>query len=184
MRTAALIPLALITGVITGCGGAVPDLERQETASRTAASPKRDLTLSLPRVPATEVASAIERAAPKPFPASVRRYHPRPRPKPAPTPVARPAVDAAAPTPEPASAPTGSQAVAEPVALDDAASSGRELAPGRTAIRAGMKRRQKHNVLLAIKGYPNRAAIYFPSTSPGSNNASKLSDREHNQFPC
>jgi len=132
MRTAALIPLALITGVITGCGGAVPDLERQETASRQAASPERDLTLSVPRVPATEVASAIELAAPKPFPAPVRRHHPRPRPKPAPTPVARPAADPAAPTPEPVTAPTVSQALAEPVPLDDAASSGRELAPGRT----------------------------------------------------
>ena len=131
MRTAALIPLALITGVITGCGGAVTDLERQETATRTAALPERDLTLSVPRVPATEVASAIELAAPKPFPAPVRRHHPRPRPKSAPTPVARPAVDAV-PTPEPVSAPTVSQALAEPVPLDDAASSGRELAPGRT----------------------------------------------------
>jgi hypothetical protein len=131
MRTAALIPLALITGVITGCGGAVTDLERQETASRTAASLERDLTLSVPRVPATEVASAIELAASKPFPAPVRRHHPRPRPEPAPTPVARPAV-AVAPTPEPVSAPTVSQALAEPVPLDAAASSGRELAPGRT----------------------------------------------------
>ena len=132
MRTAALIRLTLITGVITGCGGAGTDLERQETASRTAASPERDLTLSVPRVPATEVASPIELAAPKPFPAPVRRHHPRLRPKPAPTPVARPAVDSAAPTPEPVTAPTVSQALAEPVPLDDAASSGRELAPGRT----------------------------------------------------
>jgi hypothetical protein len=132
MRTAALIPLALITAVITGCGDAVTDLERRETASRSAASLERDLTLSLPRAPATEVASAIELAAPKPFAAPVRRHHPRPRPKPAPTPVARPAVDPVAPTPEPVSAPAVSEALAEPVPLNDAASSGRELAPGRT----------------------------------------------------
>jgi len=132
MRAAALVPLALITAVITGCRGAVTDLERQETASRTAASLERDLTLSVPRVPATEVASAVELAAPKPFPAPVRRHHPKPRPKPAPAAVARPAVDPVAPTPEPVGVPTVSQALAEPVPLDDAASSGRELAPGRT----------------------------------------------------
>jgi hypothetical protein len=132
MRRAALVPLTLITAVITGCRGAGTDLERQETASRMAASPERDLTLSVPRGAATEVASPVELAAPKPFPAHVRRDHPRPRPKPAPTPVATPAVDAVAPTPEPVSAPTVRQAVAEAIPLDDAAASGRELAPGRT----------------------------------------------------
>ena len=133
MRTAVLIPLTLITAVIAGCRGDGTNLlEREDTASRTAASPERDLTLSVPQTPATEVASAVELAAPKPVAAPVRRYHPRPRPKPAPAPVAEPAGDAVAPTQEPVSAPTVSQALVEPAPMDDAASSGRELAPGRT----------------------------------------------------
>jgi hypothetical protein len=133
MRTAVLIPLALITAVVTGCRSSVTNLSKQdESAARPAASPERDLTLSVPQTPTTEVASALELAAPKPFATPVRRHHPRPRPKPAPAPVAEPAHDAVSPTPELVSAPTVSEALGAPVPLDAAASSGRELAPGRT----------------------------------------------------
>jgi hypothetical protein len=135
MRTAFLIPLAFTAAVVAGCGGEVSTTsEREETATRAGASLERDLTLSVPRMPATEVASAVELSAPKPAPATTRRHHPRPNPAPAsvPAPAAEPEHDAA-PEPEatPVSAPTVGEAIAD-AAVDDAANGGRELAPGRT----------------------------------------------------
>jgi hypothetical protein len=130
MRPAFLIPLALTVAVVAGCGGeVVKSSDREESASRTAASPDRDLTLSNPRIAETEVASAVELALPNPVAAPTR--HPRPRPKlaPAPAPAPEPEPEAAV---EPASAPTVSEALAEPAPVDDATSGGRELAPGKT----------------------------------------------------
>jgi hypothetical protein len=128
MRTALLIPLAV--AVVAGCGGEVSKTsEREETASRRLAVPARDLTLSVPRTAETEVASAVELALPKPVPAASRAHRPRPKPAPAPAPTAEPAPDAAA---EPLTVPAASEALAEPAPVEEAASSGRELAPGRT----------------------------------------------------
>jgi biotin carboxyl carrier protein len=130
MRTVFLIPLAFTTAVIVGCGAEVSKTsEREETASRTAASLKRDLTLSVPRIAETEVASAVELSLPRPAPAPTRTHRPRPKPTPAPAPSAEPEHDAAA---EPVSAPTLGEALAELAPLDDAAAGGRELAPGKT----------------------------------------------------
>jgi hypothetical protein len=129
MRTAFLIPLTVAAVVTAGCGGEVPkSSEREEASSRTAAPPERDLTLSLPRIAETEVASALELSPPKPAPAPTRTHRPRPKPVPAPAPTVEPEHDAD----EPVSVPTVSEALAEPARLDDAASGGRELAPGRT----------------------------------------------------
>ncbi len=130
MRTAFLIPLAFTAAVVAGCRGEVSKTsEREETVSRTTTPPERDLTLSVPRVAETEVASAVELALPKPVPAPTRAHRPRPKPAPSPTPPAEPEQVAAA---EPVSAPTESQALAEPAPLEDPASDGRELAPGKT----------------------------------------------------
>jgi hypothetical protein len=135
MRTAFLIPLAF-AGVLAGCGDEISKTsEQEETASRAAALLERDLTLSVPRMPATEVASAVELAPPKPAPALSRRHRPRPTPAPAPAPapVADPAHEAAAePEATPVSTPTVGEAIAEAAVVDDAAAGGRELAPGRT----------------------------------------------------
>ena len=129
MRTAFLIPLAFATIVVAGCGDDVPDPPRQETAARAAASPERDLTLSVPRTAETEVASPIALARAKP----VHSRAPRPRPAPAPAPAlpVEPESEAAR-APEPVIAPPLSEALAEPTPLDDAAAGGRELAPGTT----------------------------------------------------
>jgi hypothetical protein len=134
MRTGFLIPLAFTAAVLAGCGGEVSNTsEQEETASRAAASLKRDLTLSAPQMPATEVASAVELAVPKPAPASTRRQRSRPAPAPVPAPVAEPAHEAVAePEATPASTPTVGEAIAKAAVVDDAASGGRELAPGRT----------------------------------------------------
>jgi hypothetical protein len=130
MRTAFLIPLAFTAAVVAGCGGeASKTSDREETATRTTARPERDLTLSLPRIAETEVASAVELGLAKPVPAPPRAHRPRPTPAPAPAPTAEPEHDAA---PVPVTAPTESHALAEPAPLDDAAAGGRELAPGRT----------------------------------------------------
>jgi hypothetical protein len=130
MRTAFLIPLAFTAFVTAGCGGeALKTSDREQTASRTTAPPERDLTLSVPRIGETEVASAIELALPKPVPAPTRSHRPRPKPAPAPAPTAEPEHLSAA---EPVSAPSVSEALAEPAPLDDAGWGGRELAPGRT----------------------------------------------------
>jgi biotin carboxyl carrier protein len=129
MRTAFLIPLAFTATVLAGCGGEVSNgSEREDTASRAAASLKRDLTLSMPQLPATEVASAVELGTPKPAPAPTRRHRTRSKPAPAPAPV--PAA-AAEPEATPVTTPTVGEAIAEAV-VDDAAGGGRELAPGRT----------------------------------------------------
>ena len=116
MRTAFLIPLAFTAAALAGCGREVSKAEREDAAASTAV-PHRDLTLSMPRVPETEVASAVELAPPKPVPA----------PAPIPEPEHHPAV-------EPAGEPTAivSEALAEPAPVDNAPSGGRELAPGRT----------------------------------------------------
>jgi hypothetical protein len=128
MRTTFLIPLSFTAALLAGCGADVSNRsEREETASRAAASLKRDLTLSVPRVPTTEVASAVELAAPKPAPAPTRRH--RPRPKPAPVPVPAPAAE---PEVSPVSTPTVGEAIAQAAVVDNAANGGRELAPGRT----------------------------------------------------
>jgi hypothetical protein len=130
MRTAFLISLAFTAAVVAGCGGEISKTsEREETASRTMAPPERDLTLSVPRIAETEVASAVELALPKPVPAPTRVHRPRPRPAPAPAPTAEPEPYAAA---EAVSAAAESEALAEPAPVDEAASGGRELAPGRT----------------------------------------------------
>jgi hypothetical protein len=131
MRAAVLFPLALVAVALTGCGGDVTNRsEREETASRAAAAAlERDLTLSVPQVPAAEVASPIELSLPKPAPAAVRRHPPRPRPKPAPAAVAEPAPE---PTPEPVIVPAVSEALSEPATTDEVSAGGRELAPGRT----------------------------------------------------
>lgn len=126
MRTAFLIPLAFTSVVMIGCGSEASNVsERDETGTNAVASPERDLTLSVPQIPPTEVASAVELSAPKSHPVSTRRHYPRPRPKPAPSP-------AAASAPEPVSTRTVREALAEAAPLDDAATGGRELAPGRT----------------------------------------------------
>ena len=132
MRKAFLIPFAFAAAV-AGCGGEVSTTsEREETASRAAASLERDLTLSVPRVPATEVASAVELGVSKPEPAATRRHRPKPMPAPAPAPAAEPEPEAAAePESDPVSTPTVGEAIADAV-VDNAASGGRELAPGRT----------------------------------------------------
>jgi hypothetical protein len=131
MRAAVLFPLAFVAVALTGCGGDGTNLSgREETASRAAAAAlERDLTLSVPQVPATEVASAIELSLPKPAPAPVHRHYPRPRPKPAPSAVAE---SAPAPTPEPVTVPAVSEALSEPATTDEVFAGGRELAPGRT----------------------------------------------------
>lgn len=130
MRTAFLIPLAFTAFVTVGCRSeASKTSDREETASRAKAPPARDLTLSVPRIAETEVASAVELGLPKPVPAPTRAHRPRPKPSPAPAPAAEPDPVSAA---EPVSAPAVSEALAEPAPLEDAASGGRELAPGRT----------------------------------------------------
>jgi hypothetical protein len=133
MRAAVLVPLAFVAVALTGCGGDGTNLSgREETASRAAAAAlERDLTLSVPQVPATEVASAIELSLPKPAPAPVRRHYPRPRPKPAPSAVAEPAPGPES-TPEPVTVPAVSEALSEPATTDEVSAGGRELAPGRT----------------------------------------------------
>jgi hypothetical protein len=133
MRAAVLFPLVLVAVALTGCGGDGTNLsEREETASRAAATAlERDLTLSMPQVPAAEVASPIELSLPKPASGPSRRDHPRPRPKPAPSAVAEPSPEAA-PTPEPVTVPAVSEALAEPATTDEVSAGGRELAPGRT----------------------------------------------------
>ena len=132
MRTALMIPLALTVVAVAGCRGDVANVsEREETASHTAAALERDLTLSVPRGPAAEVASPIELARPKPVPVPVRRHNPRPKPGPAPSTVAEPTPQAVSdPTLEPVTAPLVDEAVTEPAATE--AFSGRELAPGKT----------------------------------------------------
>jgi hypothetical protein len=130
MRTVFLIPLAFTAFVTVGCGvEASKSSDREETASRTTAPPGRDLTLSVPRIAETEVASAVELALPLPVPAPTRAHRPRPKPAPAPAPTAEPEHVSAA---VPVIAPTVSEALAEPAPLDNASSGGRELAPGRT----------------------------------------------------
>jgi hypothetical protein len=132
MRAALLIPFALLTAVVTGCDDDVSNSSERETAARPATVPERDLTLSMPQGPAAEVASAVELSLPRPHPTPTRRQVARPKPKPAPLPAAAKHEAAAEAAPEPGSAPTVSVALAEPAPLDDAASGGRELAPGRT----------------------------------------------------
>ena len=133
MRTASLIPLACVAVLVAACGSDVPALPEQETAARPAEPRQRDLTLQVPELPATEVASAVELARPQASPAP-RSARPRPRPKPAPRTTAEPAPGPAAPLAPPVmpAAPTTTEALADPAPVDDAGSSGRELAPGKT----------------------------------------------------
>ena len=134
MRTASLIPLACVATLVVACRSDVPAVSEQETAARAAEPRQRDLTLQVPELPATEVASAVELARPQASRAP-RSPRPRPRPKPAPRPTAEPAPGAAgAPATAPVmpAAPMKAEALADPAPVDDAASSGRELAPGKT----------------------------------------------------
>jgi hypothetical protein len=138
MRTALLIPLAFATTVLAGCGSEVSDTSRQETAARTPAAPERDLTLSVPRITETEVASPVELARVKPVAARPRASRLRVPPTPVPPPASavepepEPAAPAGDPVADPVIVPAVSTALAEAIPVDDAASGGRELAPGKT----------------------------------------------------
>jgi hypothetical protein len=128
MRTVFLIPLAVTTAVIAGCGAEVSSMSQREgTASRKEAQPERNLTLQMPQVSAGEVVSAVELSRPEPAPAPARTHRTRPKPKPAPAPKAEVEPRAAAPSPAELVRPP-----AEPAPVEDAAAGGRELAPGRT----------------------------------------------------
>lgn len=133
MRTASLLPLACVAILTTACGSEVSSVpEREETAARAAEPQPRDLTLQVPELPATEVASAVELARP---PAPTRALRPRPKPRPNPRPAAQPDVAPAfAPTALPLAPaePTVTEVLADPAPEDGAASRARELAPGKT----------------------------------------------------
>ena len=132
MRTTSLLPLACVAVLATACRSGVSGVpEREETAARAAEPRPRDLTLQVPELPATEVASAVELARPHASPAPTRTPRPRPRPKPAAEPEV---VPAAAPTTLPVdpTAPTVREELAAPAPVADAASGSRELAPGKT----------------------------------------------------
>jgi hypothetical protein len=133
MRTASLFPLACVAVLVAACGSGVPGVpEGDETAARIAEPRQRDLTLQVPELPATEVASAVELARPH---APLRTPRPRPRPRPK----SRPAVEveggpAVVPTALPVApaAPILTEALADPAPMDEPGSGGRELAPGKT----------------------------------------------------
>jgi hypothetical protein len=134
MRSASLFPLACVAVLVTACGSRVPGVpEGDETAARAAEPRQRDLTLQVPELPATEVASAVELARPHLSPAPIRTARPRPRPRPNPRPAAEPE-GGPAPTAIPVvpAAPTLTEALADPAPVDDAGSGDRELAPGKT----------------------------------------------------
>ncbi len=129
MRTPLLLALAFTAGAWMGWGAEHP----RGSVHEETASTGRDLTLQAPRVPAAEVASAIELGRPEPAPAPARAHHRPATAKPAPR------APAAEPVAEPATVPTVAmaavpEAAAEPAPapVDDAAAGGRELAPGKT----------------------------------------------------
>ena len=134
MRTVSLLPLACVAVLITACGSEVPGVpEREEGAVRAAEPRPRDLTLQVPELPATEVASAVELA--RPHPAPIRNSRPRPTPRPNPRPAAEPEggpVPAPNAVPVAPAAPMLTEALADPAPLAEAGSGDRELAPGRT----------------------------------------------------
>jgi hypothetical protein len=133
MRAGSLLSLTVIAAVATACGSEVASVpEREETASRTAPPVERDLTRQASAAPAVEVASPVELSlSSKPTSKRSQTTRPRPHPRPKPVPAA-----AAETHPEPVTAPAvavvEAEPIAQPAAEADAASSGRELAPGET----------------------------------------------------
>jgi len=133
MRAAPLVALASVAALIAACGSDVPAVPGQETAVRTEEPQQRDLTLQVPELPATEVASPVELARPNPAPAPARPALPRVKPKPVPRPAAEPA-RSQVPAVIPINPPAKAEAVADPTPIDAAGSGGRELAPGKTVM--------------------------------------------------
>jgi hypothetical protein len=133
MRTASVISLACVAALITACRSDLPGVP-EETAARAAEPRQRDLTLQVPELPPTEVASAVELERPQVAPAPTRSPRLRLRPKAAPRPAVEPEpAPAAVPATEPVVQPAPvAEALADPAPVDDATSGGRELAPGRT----------------------------------------------------
>jgi hypothetical protein len=132
MRAVSLLPLTFTVALAAACNPesasrSVPE----ESASRAAPVAERDLTLQTQSPPAVEVASPVElsREVPRePTPPSTVVSPPEPRPKPAPTPVAPERVE-----PAPILVPVATSEIrVEPEPED--ASSGRELAPGKTVM--------------------------------------------------
>ena len=135
MRAVSIVPLAFTIAVMSGCAADSPRTPNHETASRGegGAPSDRDLTLQTAAAAALEVASPVELSRPKPEPQPERRSRISPKPAPAPAPKpppdAAPAAEAAMPLPGVAVA----EVLAAPAPVEDeAAGSGRELAPGKT----------------------------------------------------
>ena len=132
MRILALFPLA-IAAAAGGCGSDVP-MVPEESGTRGAAAPERDLTLQAPAAAVVEVASPVELSRPAPESKSPAARPPA-RPKPAPVPLPEPEPEAALVAEvEPVVLPTAAiaEAAVEPVPEEQPAADGRELAPGKT----------------------------------------------------
>jgi hypothetical protein len=147
MRGASLVSLALMAGLLAGCGPETPRVaEQEEPTAAVDSGSERDLTRQASSASAVEVASPVELTRPVVGPPHEEsRSHTSPEPAPAPDPaterVAQVAVESAAEheletaavlpaatLPEVAAEP----AREEPAEHEPAAGAGRELAPGTT----------------------------------------------------
>lgn len=144
MRVASLLPLAVTTGLLAGCGPEAPRVaEQEETTAAVASGSERDLTLPAVAAPAVELASPVELTRPAISPSHQPRPPIAPQPAPAPEPVhatervtpataARAAEHALGTAVLPAA--TLTSVAAQPAKEEpaEAAGAGRELAPGTT----------------------------------------------------
>ncbi len=135
MRPPSLLSF-VIAALVAACGSEVSSLpEADETAIRAPAAPERDLTLQAPAASVVEVASPVELSRPEPQRTVSREANPRPSPKPRPRPAPMPEPEPEdPPAPEPVAVPAVAVAELEvaPVADEQPAAGGRELAPGKT----------------------------------------------------
>ena len=129
MRTVSLLPLII---VLAACGPETTSRSApEETASRAAPVPERDLTLQVQTPPAVEVASPVELARAKPAATHPSPAPPRRRSHP------NPAARAVAPEPlEPAPilVPVATTEIKVVPAPEAEPSSRHELAPGQTVM--------------------------------------------------
>ena len=133
MRPVSMLPLALATFVLAGCGDqSQSGQETATTIAREAASPERDLTLRAPATPVVEIASPVELSRPtsaaRPTRRAVSRKHAMPAPASTPAREAPPAAEAPALSSVAAAVVSVEEAPVEDVAVG----AGRELAPGKT----------------------------------------------------
>ena len=128
MRAVSLLPLTF-TVALAACGSEAASRSAPEEVASGASVSERDLTLQAQTPPAIEVASPVELSRPAP----AREAQTRPIPRPQPRPKASTAVALEPVEPAPILVPVATAEIrVEPAPEEEAASSGRELAPGKT----------------------------------------------------